>query len=640
MTNEQILEELRKLKSHNLTPTSEEQANIEREVAEIDESIADYNERIAELEEKLADSNNYTYNDENEERTFTIELLQESFENQLEVMDREDAEYRSLQELATNIFTDYNNEIASLNVEIEAIERRIRKNEVAVRKNIGTKLTEEELNDLNNELATKKSRVATCEEMKEKYIADLSNYGELMTANNRKREIVVGKQNSLNRIIENRKNNPITINKHQLRLDQDELSRLKAGVKALESRKEYITYNPNAEIDKLISAISTSKGVNEQDIEIEEKKQDLFNTYTEMMKDEPSFSEQSIPELEESSYSDVSNSDFVTDTLEENTKGSDTIVVPPMYSEFEDISSHSENEDSVSEEEKEEDEVIDLIAAPSDLDELREAEIEDAKEELKEKKKDKKFVALWNKFSKRAKKIAAAAVAVGLTGILILNLKSCNSNKTKQSDDVINTTPTTTYTQVEEAEKEIEDKIQTTTPTKPSNKEETNATKKPTTSTSTTQPTTTPSTTPTTKPTDSTPTVKPTTPTTKPTDPTPTVKPTEPTVEKETETVELEKGEKIASLDDILNGNLSSDTIISHGDEVGKTIDGAEVKDYTEEGNMEVELEKKDEATKETASSKTPEEIKKALEEFMGGEITFDNDGNQWLDEIQSGKTR
>ena len=66
MTNEQILEELKKLKAnatiHTSVPTAEEQTNVNSEVESLDETIADYNEQIAALEAKIADPNNYQYN--------------------------------------------------------------------------------------------------------------------------------------------------------------------------------------------------------------------------------------------------------------------------------------------------------------------------------------------------------------------------------------------------------------------------------------------------------------------------------------------------------------------------------------------------------------------------------------------------
>lgn len=62
------------------------------------------------------------------------------------------------------------------------------------------------------------------------------------------------------------------------------------------------------------------------------------------------------------------------------------------------------------------------------------------------------------------------------------------------------------------------------------------------------------------------------------------------------------------------------------------------MKDYTEEGNAQVEVKKKSDENKSSSPAKTPEEIKKALEDFMGGELSFDD--NQWLDEMTNGKTR
>ena len=416
MTEQQILEELRRLRNRNYAPTSGELSDVDTEVAEIDNSIEETNERIAELEAKIADPNNYQYNDENEERDFTIELLQESFINQLEVMNREDAEYRNLQELATNILSDYDSEIESLNADIVAIERRIRKNDVAVRKNIGIRLTDEELADLNAELNSKRERLASCQEMKDKYIADLQNYDELVNANNQKRDVVIGKQTSLNRIIERRKNNPITIDNHKLRLDKDELYRLKASVTALETRKQYITYNPNEEIDKLIAAISAGKGMNEP--ELDEKKDNDNLVYGQVDIDVPSKEEEKEDNTIVTPIITEPQVEIEKDETEEKKQAIGRFVNALAAGKaVKEASAEANNADTepVSEEQKEENEITSLVVLPSNLDNEREAVIEDAKEDLKEKKKDKAFIARWKKFSKRAKVVALALVTAGMT---------------------------------------------------------------------------------------------------------------------------------------------------------------------------------------------------------------------------------
>lgn len=638
MTNEQILEELKKLKAnatiHTSVPTAEEQTNVNSEVESLDETIADYNEQITALEAKIADPNNYQYNYYNEERDFTIELLQESFENQLEVMDREDAEYKSLQDIATSIFTDYNLEIQSLNLEIEAIERRFRKNDVAIKKNIG-RLTDQELANLQADLESKKARLAVCEEMKTKYVEDLRNYGELITVNNHKREIVIGKQNSLNRIIENKKNNPKTIDNFKLQSDKDELARLKAGVAALKSRKDYITYNPSEEIDRLIAMVSAGKGIETSHVEDtvakEEKKNDevskaetLINAYNQEFEPE---------ENKDQDLGVIAPIVGNNEELEKEEKDKDATIIPtpvPVSTpEMEDISSHSDGSKEEPEEEKsEEDKIEDAYVVPNELDEEREAEIEDAKEELKKKKKDNFFKKHWKKF-----------VAVGLGVVVIAALaKGCHKttdlNKTKDNSSKNDSYSQTDDGIIDNNQNDIDNKYEFENPTiKPSPG---NTTVTPSTpSTPTVNPDTKTPDTP------STPDSKPSTPDTpstpdKPDVPDTPVTPEEPTVEKEK--VELEAGEKLASLDDILKGNTGKENVISHGDEVGKKTDGAELKDYTEDGKAQIDLDKKDDTSKDTSTVQDPDEWKKALEDFMGGEITFDN--NQWLDEMTNGKTR
>ena len=641
MTNEQILEELKKLKAnatiHTSVPTAEEQTNVNSEVESLDETIADYNEQIAALEAKIADPNNYQYNYYNEEREFTLELLQESFENQLEVIDREDAEYKSLQDIATSIFTDYNLEIQSLNLEIEAIERRFRKNDVAIKKNIG-RLTYQELANLQADLESKKARLAVCEEMKTKYVEDLRNYGELITVNNHKREIVIGKQNSLNRIIENKKNNPKTIDNFKLQSDKDELARLKAGVAALKSRKDYITYNPSEEIDRLIAMVSAGKGIETSPVEDtvakEEKKNDevskaetLINAYNQEFEPE---------ENKDQDLGVIAPIVGNNEELEKEEKDKDATIIPtpvPVSTpEMEDISSHSDGSKEEPEEEKsEEDKIEDAYVVPNELDEEREAEIEDAKEELKKKKKDNFFKKHWKKF-----------VAVGLGVVVIAALaKGCHKttdlNKTKDNSSKNDSYSQTDDGIIDNNQNDIDNKYEFENPTiKPSPG---NTTVTPSTpSTPTVNPDTkTPDTPSTPDPTPSTPDI-PSTPDKPDVPDTPVTpdKPEEPTVEKEK--VELEAGEKLASLDDILKGNTGKENVISHGDEVGKKTNGAELKDYTKDGKAQIDLDKKDDTSKDTSTVQDPDEWKKALEDFMGGEITFDN--NQWLDEMTNGKTR
>lgn len=639
MTNEQILEELKKLKAnatiHTSVPTAEEQTNVNSEVESLDETIADYNEQIAALEAKIADPNNYQYNYYNEERDFTIELLQESFENQLEVMDREDAEYKSLQDIATKMIDDYSREIEDLNVEIAAIERRFRKNEVAVRKNIGIRLTDQEIADLQADLESKRARLAYLEEMKTKYVEDLRNYDELIPINNHKREIVIGKQNSLNRIIENKKNNPKTVDSFKLQSDKDELARLKAGVAALKSRKDYITYNPSEEIDRLIAMVSAGKGIETSPVEDtvakEEKKNDevskaetLINAYNQ------EFEPKDNTEDKEQDLGVVAPIVGNNEELEKEEKDKDATIIPtpvPVSTpEMEDISSHSDGSKEEPEEEKsEEDKIEDAYVVPNELDEEREAEIEDAKEELKKKKKDNFFKKHWKKF-----------VAVGLGVVVIAALaKGCHKttdlNKTKDNSSKNDSYSQTDDGIIDNNQNDIDNKYEFENPTiKPSPG---NTTVTPSTpSTPTVNPDTkTPDTPSTPDPTPSTPD-KPDVPDT----PVTPEKPEEPTVEKEK--VELEAGEKLASLDDILKGNIGKENVISHGDEVGKKTNGAELKDYTKDGKAQIDLDKKDDTSKDTSTVQDPDEWKKALEDFMGGEITFDN--NQWLDEMTNGKTR
>lgn len=596
MTNEQIIEELKRLRAHNNTVPSEQQAeidaNINNEVEQINDTIEEYNEKIAALEAKIADESNYQYNSENEERDLTIELLEESFENQLEVMDREDAEYKNLQDLATSIFADYNLEIATLNSEISAIERRLRKNDVAVKKNIGIKLTDDELFALNSELEQKRARIQECEEMKAEYVEDLSNYGELITANNRKREVVLAKQESLGKIKEHRASKIDSLDHAKLRNDKDELASLKAGVVALESRKDYITYNPNAEIDRLIAAIEQNKN-NENSVVVDNEDLSADNL---------------MPSVDE-----VKTESEVEDKSQ--------ALINAYLAGTEDIENEQEN---VAEEEnldlaEETNEHDMFVLGDPDLDLEREAEIEEASDILKEKKKEGWFKKNWKKW-----------VAAGLATVaLIAALKSCApKNNVPVPEDITNDNSSQSQTDediTEEKEKEFNDKYEIPGDNDLEDQRENNE------NNITPDPDT--ERTPDPIPEQEfvpEPEIEPTP------DPVPDPIP-EPEPIVETGRAELEQGESITSIENILNGNINDDTVIEHGDEVGKTIDNAELNDYTDDGNAVVEFEKTEE---QPTTSISKEQLIKNLEEFMGGEITFTDEGNQWIDQISNGKTR
>lgn len=597
MTNEQIIEELKRLRSHNNIVPSEQQAeidaNINKEVAEIDGTIETYNEKIAELEAKLADETNYQYNSENEERDLTIEILEESFDNQLEVISREEEEYKTLQELATSIFEDYNLEIAELNNDIAVIERRLRKNDIAVRKNIGIKLTDEELFTLNSDLEQKRARIQECEEMKAKYVEDLSNYEELISANNKKREVVLAKQESLEKIKEHRDSKIGTIDNTKLRIDKDELVSLKAGLAALVSRKEYITYNPNAEIDKLIEAIEQNK------IQNDEVKDELNVGFVAPAIDELQ-NENELEDLSEDKSQSLINAylNGNNDLVEEN-KIDDPVIPTPLG-----IPEKTSAETGILA-----DSNLWPVGSP-DLDTEREAVIEDASKILKEKKKENWFKKKWSKW-------VAAGAAIIITAAVLAGLKGCDGNTNEiQPDNYTNDNISQSQTDeniTEEKEKEFNDKYEIPgDKTQKAEKEEIKDTNhnedKPST------PDSTPETTPEIE-------VEPTP------DPVP-----EPIVE--TGKAELEAGESMTSIENILNGNINDDTVIEHGDEVGKTIDNAELKDYTEDGKAIVEFE-----NEETSPSITDEDqFIKNLEEFMGGDIAQYEP--QWIDEISNGKTR
>jgi len=355
MTDIERIELLRQLRAQT---SSAPRAEIDQEVSEIDATIADYEEQIAELEAKIASLDNYLYKNPNEEtRDLTEELLEESFAEQLATLDREDKEYEELKDLGQRIYDSYSDDIAQLDTDIAAIERRLRKNEIAVSKNLRMQLSVEELEELTSELEVKKSRKVEFEGYQQLYATDVQDYSELLEANNKKRQILLAKQDRLKAVKESRKNNSSIINRHQLRLDQDELARLQAGVLALQTRKEHITFDTYAVLDRLIAD-------------------------AERKKDEPAVESEAVVEEEPETFT--------------------TMPVLELPKKDEEVDYEA------------------ALTTPSELDEEREAVVEDSSEELIEKKKTGKIKEF---LQKHYKKFIAAALAL----LAVLGLKQCTS---------------------------------------------------------------------------------------------------------------------------------------------------------------------------------------------------------------------
>ena len=90
MTDAEKIKLLKEIQAHTTTMSLEAEQSVEAEVAAIDASIEDYNERIAELETKLANEENYkSGNTITDQRELVEELLEESFQEQIETLDRE-----------------------------------------------------------------------------------------------------------------------------------------------------------------------------------------------------------------------------------------------------------------------------------------------------------------------------------------------------------------------------------------------------------------------------------------------------------------------------------------------------------------------------------------------------------------------
>ena len=637
MSNDEVIRRLEELKSHIPDRTPEEQDAIEQEIASIDETIQEYDERISVLEGKTSDLENYKYTN-TEPRDFTEELLEESFARQLDELDREDEEYKELQSIGEYILNSYIEEIAVLNEEIASIERRLRKNDFAVSKNMRVQLSAEEVQELNDTLESKRTRLSLCESMKEQYSTDINDYSQLLTVNEQKRQLLVDKQDRLKDIRENKQG---MINHSKLLDDKAEIIMLKSGIEALESKKENLSYDKKSEIDALINEIKESKEVES----------------VENMKEEPIAD--SEPELTEDAQSEIDNSTVTggSDETSQNLYVEDYTILPEDKQENNDvvlagISLDTGDLDStIDPKEKnsdyqpcfmDEETYKQKFLADDDLDFEREATFEDA-EELKEKKKDNKVIAF---IREHKRKFIAAGIA--LVVLATASIKGCTSLKQlspQQSDELDNDGSysqqyeedeqtelgdNTSDEPIVEEQPDLEDNmpdepiideqpgLEDNTPDEPVVEEQ--------------------------------PGLEDNTPDEPIIDEQPGLEdntPDEPVVDEqpglgdntpdEPNTVILSEGESVSNVSDIFGNNESIDTqtdtdnfeqpVIEHGDEVGKTLDsGTELVDYTEDGKAVVEL-----GDTETKVIENPDKtFHETLEDFFGGPITITDFENSY----------
>ena len=619
MTDAEKIELLTQIRNNTPVRTSGEQAEIDREVAEIDALIEDYNEQIAALEEKLSDPNNYKYTSAFvEEREMTFELLEDSFEEQLQTIERENREHAELLDLTSRIMRSYDEEIATLNGDISVLERRLRKNDVAVSRNMRMQLSQEELFNLTTELENKKARLAECKKFSEQYAEEYAiasnEYQDLIVANNQRRQAIISKQDKLEIVKQAGIIKASEIDKYKMRLDQDQLSRLRAGVVALQSRKESISYDAFDKINLLIADLEKKSQKDNSNTIVAglENSENISTEGDEMIEPEveETKDELVVPVLENPENTTTDGEEINEPEVEET---KDTPIVAPI------IPPSSEDPYSLDENEP------DYTSSFTTGDDEREAEIEDTKEELLEKKK-------WPKVKAFLKKHKGKFIAAGLALVVLLAAKGCSQTTDLDQPDLNNDT---SYTQGYESEEDkfdenenIEEDKKDDQSNEMGDKEAVDTEKD---DEIKTEPDPVPETNPELEPEIEIETQPEITP-----EPDLEIQP-EITPEPElNKTVELEAGESVADISDILQGNR-----VEHGDEIGTRLDsGIEVNEYTEEGNAIVELptESKTAVLDETENK----DFHEMLEEFFGGPISITDSENSYEtgEEITSGKTR
>ena len=462
MSNDEVIRRLEGLKAHIPDRTPEEQDAIDQEIASIDNTIQEYTERISFLEGKTSDLENYKYSN-TEPREFTEELLEESFARQLEELDREDEEYKELQSIGDYILNSYIEEIETLNEEIVSIERRLRKNDLAVSKNMRIQLSIEEVQELNDTLESKRARLSLCESMREQYSTDLNDYSSLLAANEQKRQLIVAKQDRLQEIKENKQN---MINHAKLLDDRAEIIMLKSGIDALESKKESLSYDKRSEIDAIIEEIKNSKSnesIDDTKDEITDADQtDLDDDVIDgaISSDQTDWADDAIDGVISSDQTDWADDAIDGVIVEVDSSGDNTNDLDNSLSEIEnnDISDtvyadtngdnavdiEKSNKKSKKKKSKKDDYTpcfMDeeayrkMLLAEEDLDDEREAVIEDSGE-LKDKKKDNKVMAFIRENKKRF-----IAAGLALVVLATASIKGCSSLKqlnSQQSDELDN----------------------------------------------------------------------------------------------------------------------------------------------------------------------------------------------------------
>lgn len=239
------------------------------EIDAIDESIKKYEGEVKSLSEKLSNKDNYQRQKsdfEVNERPVIEQLLQESIATQQQEIQDEIAKYKRLQNEQQKYLEEYKKSVEKVQTEIQDIQRRLYRNEVAQKRNYSKLvLSDTELDSLEKELVDKQELlelgtglIKVCED-------NISSYNKNIDECNEKMLVLNKKEEKLTSIVSSKKDYMSDVDKYAVRLDEDKLAKLESGLTALKNQKFFLeTDTKKLTQDKLAEIKENINGLTNQ----------------------------------------------------------------------------------------------------------------------------------------------------------------------------------------------------------------------------------------------------------------------------------------------------------------------------------------------------------------------------------------
>src|SRR5574344_31379 len=427
-TVEDVQNSLKSYKENSINPAVFDKTNeaVETEKEDIEKARNAVSMEISDLETKLADTNNYSVS------TFVTERNDDRISDVTSRMNAANAVVGQLE--ADN--ARYTNEIAHANDEVEFSEEYIRglRDEI-IKWNVQSRSLDGEKDkdvilSLNNKISINEEEILKEQKNISNLLQEQVVIKNQLDANDNRKQMQLSKAARYSELSKRMtKDNSSDIDDYAMRLDQNRLASLKSSAKALDSRKAFLDYNFEYELDNIIG----NKVVESVPV-VENEKEDI-----------PTVGKATIePEVKSSIYDGSENFDAnmfndVNKMLEDSKKDVTVDSVIPSSELQEDDIIPAVNPVN----EEKEDNIIDLpvINTPEhtelmviDSDPIGVAAFEDADDELKDNAKNKKCLDKikdkLNAFKKDFKKNWGKYLAtLGIAVLIGLTLKSCSTDK-------------------------------------------------------------------------------------------------------------------------------------------------------------------------------------------------------------------